>query len=90
LLTPADRQVLAVACAAWSRWVDATTLVGQFGIMSRGDRGLVKASYVQIARDAEATLARCWAALGLSPADRSRMELPERERQEDIAKRYFQ
>ena len=88
VLTAADRQCLTVACQAWDRWVQATKLVNTFGIMTRGDRGLVKANYIQIARDAEATLTRCWAALGLSPADRSRIELPERD-DADVARRYF-
>ncbi len=90
MLTPADRQVLSVAAQAWDRWMSATRLLNATGILVRGDRGPVKSPAVQIARDAEATLARCWAALGLSPSDRGRIQMPERDDEdEDIARRYF-
>ncbi len=76
LLTPVDRQVMTTACETWARWVAATQQVTKLGVLVAGDRGLVKNPAVQIARDAEATLARCWAELGLSPAARGRLSMP--------------
>jgi P27 family predicted phage terminase small subunit len=79
LLTPLDRQVMSVAAESWARWTRATRLVDKLGIVVEGDRGLVKNPAIQIARDAEATMRGCWAELGLSPAARSRLEMPESE-----------
>jgi P27 family predicted phage terminase small subunit len=76
LLTPLDRQVMSVAVESWSRWTTATRLVDRAGIVVKGDRGFVKNPAIQIARDAEATMKGCWAELGLSPAARSRLEMP--------------
>jgi len=77
LLTPLDRQVMTVAAECWSRWVRATRDVNKRGIVVPGDRGMVKNPSRQIARDAEGTMRQCWAELGLSPAARTRLELPE-------------
>jgi P27 family predicted phage terminase small subunit len=79
LLGPADRQCLAVACESWARWADATRRVMSDGVLVPGDRGMVKHPACQIARDAEATMSRAWAELGLSPAARSRLEMPEQD-----------
>ena len=77
LLTSADRQVMSVAAETWARWVKATRQVNKLGILVEGDRGVVKNPACQIARDAEMTLRQCWSALGLTPSDRARIEMPE-------------
>ena len=77
LLTPLDRQVMTVACESWARWTRANRVVITQGDVVPGDRGMVKNPAIQIARDAEATMKACWAELGLSPAARARLEMPE-------------
>jgi P27 family predicted phage terminase small subunit len=77
ILTSADRQVMSVAAESWARWVKATRLVTELGILVQGERGVVKNPALQAARDAEATMRQCWSALGLTPSDRARLEMPE-------------
>jgi len=68
---------MSVAAAAWSRWSEADRAITRHGVVVDSERGIVKNPAVQVARDSEQTMRQCWAELGLSPAARERLHVPE-------------
>ncbi len=74
VLTAADRSVLTLYCSAWSRWIGARKKLAEEGEVYTTDKGYQCPSpYVGIANQAEATVAKLGASLGLDPSSRSRL-----------------
>lgn len=74
VLTQADRSVLTLYCSAWSRWIVARKKLEVEGEVYTTEKGYQCPSpYVGIANQAEATVAKLGASLGLDPSSRSRL-----------------
>ncbi|MER7076621.1 phage terminase, small subunit, putative, P27 family [Saccharopolyspora kobensis] len=86
ILARLDRAVLAAYCDAWSRWVQARTLIDENGLVVHNpERGWVKNPAWQVYRDACSTLQALAKELGTTPNTRLRMTLPERDADDDGA-----
>lgn len=80
LLTRIDRGVLARYCHAWALWVDAGKRLVAEGLLAKGQKGEDrKHPLVMAYRDLDSICTSLSKELGLSPAARRRMTLPEPE-----------
>lgn len=86
ILAVVDRAVIATYCDAWQRWTEARQLIDDNGLaVLNPERGWVKNPVWQVYRDAAATLQSLAKELGVSPATRLRMTLPEQDADDDGA-----
>lgn len=86
LLTYIDRGVLALYCAAWGRWVDAYEQVSAEGfeaVVVSEKGGLYQNPWVGIASNAAKDVLKFGEKLGLSPAARSAIKLPQADVEDD-------
>jgi P27 family predicted phage terminase small subunit len=80
LLTRVDRGVLARYCAAWALWTLAAKLLVAEGLLAKGQKGEDgKHPALMAFRDLDGICTSLGKELGLSPAARGRMTLPEPE-----------
>jgi P27 family predicted phage terminase small subunit len=85
VITEAEADLLAVYCESYARYVQAVTelrpLVGENGLRTGGlivtnDKGnAVRNPLLKIADDAEKTMLRCMAELGMTPSARARLSV---------------
>ena len=74
LLTTLDRAALAAYCQAYSRWLQANSVLAREGLVVVGHRkALRKHPLVTVLRAAEATMRAFAVELGLTPLSRERM-----------------
>lgn len=77
LLTYVDRAMLVVYCEAWSRYMAATQVVQEEGVVIESYKGtFVRHPAALVAKDAEQIMRQCCSEFGLSPSARSRMTVP--------------
>lgn len=74
MITQLDRALLAVHCAAWSRWVKGTQEIARMGYLVKAPSGYpIQNPYVAIQAAAEKTLRATGVEFGMSPASRSKV-----------------
>lgn len=76
-LSELDQAPLGDYCVCAVRLAELEADITKRGVLVKGQRGLVKNPSVQISREYRTALARWADALGLTPASRNRMTLPE-------------
>lgn len=76
LLTETDGPAFADMCLCWARLREAERDISERGLLVPGERGLVKNPAAQLAREYRAGLQKWAARFGLTPADRSALDLP--------------
>jgi P27 family predicted phage terminase small subunit len=82
LIQEQDRPALTALCLTWEQYVAASALVQKAGVLvkSQGrqtDRATaVRNPAMHIARDCLTNLLALWARFGMTPSDRSRLEVP--------------
>ena len=91
-LQEVDRAALTAYCVAWSTFLQASQDLAERGVLVAGRSSadeardaLVKNPSVQIARDAQEQLRRWAQQLGFTPDARSKVDLGQRETDEDAA-----
>jgi P27 family predicted phage terminase small subunit len=78
VLTLADRAALAAYCQAWGRWVEAEEKLKETPPLLKTPSGYVQQSpWLTIANKQLELMARFMAELGLTPASRSRLSVPD-------------
>ncbi|MEZ5913471.1 MAG: phage terminase small subunit P27 family [Paracoccaceae bacterium] len=78
VLTVADRAALAAYCQAWARWVEAEEQLRKTPPLLKTPSGYVQQSpWLAVANKQLELMARFMAELGLSPAARARLGLPD-------------
>jgi P27 family predicted phage terminase small subunit len=78
LLTVIDRAALAAYCQAWSRWVEAETLVSEHGLILTSPNGYPMPSpYVTVANKAMRAMHSLLVEFGMTPSSRSRIKVGE-------------
>ena len=79
LLSRADRPALAAYCTAWSRWVEAESMVKKLGpILKSPDKGFpMKSPNLTIADQAMESMRKFMVEFGLTPSSRSRIKVPD-------------
>ena len=78
LLTTVDRAVLATYCQSYGRWVEAEKKLAETPALIRTPSGYVQQSpWLSVANRQMELMGRAMAELGLTPASRSRIALPE-------------
>ena len=75
LLTQADRDVMAMYCAAFSQWRDAADMVKKSGLIVKGTGGVCANPCVAIAANAKREMRELSTLLGLDPASRWRLRV---------------
>lgn len=82
LLQRPDRAAMIALCTEWDRYVEAVKDIKDRGVqvmgMSRGESGMVKNPSVQVARETLTALLALWGRFGLTPADRARIQAPQK------------
>ena len=87
LLTPLDRAALAAYCGAYALWAEATSAIQKYGAMVKSPTGFpIQSPYLAIANRQAEIMLRVAAEFGFTPASRSRMNAPQRERELDLFK----
>lgn len=79
LLTKVDRAALAAYCQIYSRWVQAEDMVRKHGmvvVVGKEKQYIQKSPYLSIAERSLEMMDRYLRKFGLSPADRSGLEVP--------------
>jgi P27 family predicted phage terminase small subunit len=92
LLTSADRAFFAAYCEAFASWRHANNEIARLGeIVLDADGSPVKNPWMRIRTEAASEMHRFGSEFGLSPASRTRVgsEVPDENRNEDPAARYF-
>ena len=75
LVTQLDRSALAAYCDAYSRWVEASVQIQQFGLILKAPSGYVMQSpYLAILNTALEQMRVLSSEFGMSPASRSRVK----------------
>jgi len=78
ILTLADRAALAAYCQAYARWVEAENKLAETPTLLKTPNGHVQQSpWLSVANKQLELMGRYMSELGLSPAARSRLTLPE-------------
>lgn len=78
LLTSADADALAMYCETYARWVDASKCLAEKGMVHITENGYpVLSPYVTIVNQFMRTMQRLLTEFGMTPASRSRIQLPE-------------
>lgn len=76
LITRIDRAALALYCAAWSTWCEATNEIRKNGLCVKSPNGyLIQNPYLAIANAAAKEMRGLLSELGLSPAARERLTI---------------
>ena len=75
LLTKADRDVMAMYCAAFSQWREAADMVKKSGLIVKGTGGVCANPCVAIAANAKREMRELSTLLGLDPASRARLRV---------------
>jgi P27 family predicted phage terminase small subunit len=84
VLTEIDGSVLEVACRSYARYRVAEAMIAKDGaVQSDANLVLRKSPWVAISHEASAEYLKCSALLGLSPADRARLQVPNNDKQVD-------
>lgn len=84
ILSKADRSVIAAYCQAWQRWLEFEKAIDEHGSTFVTDKGYVcQRPEVAMAKNQAALLRALAGELGLSPAARSRVEVPEKPPEKD-------
>lgn len=84
VLTAIDANVLEAACIAFATWREAQAELFKRGRTQIGKGEVeVKSPWVTISHEALADYLKCSAVLGLSPADRARLQVPAGNKQVD-------
>lgn len=82
LLQYPDRASMIALCSEWDRYVKATKDINERGVqvlgMSRGEEGMVKNPSCQVARESLQALLALWGRFGLTPADRGKVQPPQK------------
>jgi P27 family predicted phage terminase small subunit len=74
MVTSLDRALLAVHCAAWSRWLKSSQEIQKHGYLVKAPSGYpIQNPYVAIQAAAEKTLRATGVEFGMSPASRSKV-----------------
>ena len=78
LLTSADGDAIAMYCDYYVRWEDATKEIADNGMIVHTENGFpVQSPYLGIANKAMAAMQKLLVEFGMTPASRSRIQLPE-------------
>lgn len=84
MLTEADRAALAMYCQAYSRWVEAETLLREKGTVVKSPSGSAMLNpYLSVANKAMEQMKGFLSEFGMTPASRARIQLPPEEGPED-------
>ncbi len=75
LLNNAGRDVMALYCAAFSQWREATEMVKKSGLIVRGAAGVCANPCVKIAADAKSEMLQLAELLGLDASGQSRFRV---------------
>jgi len=90
LYTELDHAALAMYCQAWGRWVEAETKVLEEGEVLSSDKGnLYQNPWRYVANQSWDQMRKMLATFGLTPADRSRLVVPEPEEKDELAELLF-
>lgn len=77
VLTDLDRGVLSAYCVAWAKWLQAEQAIEKHGLLIKTKTGYVMQSpVVSIAKQERKAMLEAGAELGLSPAARTRINVP--------------
>jgi P27 family predicted phage terminase small subunit len=76
LLTQLDRAVLAAYCDCYDRWVQATAMIQQHGLVLKMGGTLIQSPYVSISNKALEQMRAFMGELGLTPSSRTRIVAP--------------
>lgn len=74
-----DRGAMVALCTEWSKYVQATKLMND----SKATQRIGGKPTHQVARESLASLLQLWARFGMTPADRARLDMPEKGTDED-------
>lgn len=78
LLTSADGDAIAMYCDYYVRWEDATRMIAEHGMIVYTENGTpYQSPYLGIANKAMAAMQKLLVEFGMTPASRSRIQLPE-------------
>ena len=81
ILSVADKAAIAIYCQAWSTMIEAHKQVREFGAVVKSPNGYpIQNPHLSIANGAAKQLKTMLTELGLTPAARSRVSVPEKEK----------
>ena len=68
------KAIFASYCQAWGRWVEAETMLKQYGIIVKGkDNRLERSPYLRVANEAMGQMMKAVAELGITPSSQTRI-----------------